>query len=151
MREWSRGMKISAKTEYACVAVLELASRQDAGEPVRIRDIADRHGVPSRFLVQILLQLKGAGIVASTRGAAGGYHLVPTPDALSLGAVMNVIEGSGRNGEKRSAAFPDSQAVKALQGAWREVTRVENEMLHAISFADLLERVREQDEQIYHI
>ncbi len=62
-------MKLSAKTEYACLAVLELAARYGTGEPVRIRTIADEHGIPSRFLVQILLQLKGAGFVASTRGA----------------------------------------------------------------------------------
>src|SRR4029453_18506042 len=56
-------MTISAKVEYACVAVLELAARYESDEPVRIRDIADAHGIPSRFLVQILLQLKGAGLV----------------------------------------------------------------------------------------
>ncbi len=68
-------MKFTAKTEYACLAVLELARAFDLGEPVRIRTIADEHGIPSRFLVQILLQLKGAGLVSSTRGAAGGYQL----------------------------------------------------------------------------
>ena len=51
-------MKISAKTEYACIAMLELSSRYGSGEPVRIRKIAERHNVPPRFLVQILLQLK---------------------------------------------------------------------------------------------
>jgi len=65
-------MNISATTEYACVAVLELAANYGSGEPVRNRKIAERHDVPSRFLVQILLQLKAAGLVASTRGAAGG-------------------------------------------------------------------------------
>ncbi len=68
-------MKVSAKTEYASIAVLELSQSYHTGEPVRIRDIADRHGIPSRFLVQILLQLKGVGIVQSSRGAGGGYQL----------------------------------------------------------------------------
>src|SRR5437868_6117456 len=63
-------VKVSAKTEYACIAMLELAASYGSGEPVRIRKIASEHGVPSRFLVQILLQLKGAGLVNSTRGAA---------------------------------------------------------------------------------
>ncbi len=71
-------MKVSAKTEYASIAVLELSLSYHTGEPVRIRDIADRHGIPSRFLVQILLQLKGMGIVQSSRGAGGGYQLAPT-------------------------------------------------------------------------
>src|SRR5215467_8368810 len=86
-------MKVSAKTEYACLAMLELAAHYGSNEPVRIRTIADEHGIPSRFLVQILLQLKGAGFVASTRGAAGGYQLVKPPEEITLGEVMAVIEG----------------------------------------------------------
>ena len=145
-------MKISAKTEYACIAMLELSSRYGAGEPVRIRKIAERHDVPPRFLVQILLQLKGAGLVASTRGAAGGYHLLRAPDTVSLGEVMAVIEGaSNGNGNITCSASPDSPAVKALIKAWRDVTAVEQEMLKGISFAQLLERAREEDEQMYYI
>ena len=87
-------MTISAKVEYACVAILELAARYDSDEPVRIRDIADAHGIPSRFLVQILLQLKGAGLVQSTRGATGGYALAKPPEAISLADVMAPL-GSG--------------------------------------------------------
>jgi Rrf2 family protein len=145
-------MKISAKTEYACIAMLELSSRYGSNEPVRIRKIAERHDVPPRFLVQILLQLKGAGLVASTRGAAGGYHLLKAPDQVSLGEVMDVIEGSN-NGESlpTSSASPDSPAVKVLMKAWRDVSQVERDMLHKITFAELLERARAQDEQMYYI
>ena len=76
-------MIVSAKTEYACIAVLELAARHGRGEPVRIRDIADAHGIPSRFLVQILLQLKTAGLVQSVRGAAG-VDLAPLALSASI-------------------------------------------------------------------
>ena len=62
-------MNISARTEYACIAVLALAARHTSGQPVRIREIAEPHGIPSRFLVQILLQLKGAGLVEQVRPA----------------------------------------------------------------------------------
>jgi Rrf2 family protein len=144
-------MKISAKTEYACVAVLELASRFGSGEPVRIRKIAERHDVPPRFLVQILLQLKAAGLVASTRGAAGGYHLVREPDKVSLGEVMEIMEGGVDVNGKPSAASPDSPAVKTLVAAWREVDSVEREMLRGMSFAELLEKARQQDGQMYYI
>ena len=68
-------MQISAKTEYACIAVLDLAMSYDGGEPLQIRKIAAAHDIPSGFLVQILLQLKTAGLVTSTRGASGGYRL----------------------------------------------------------------------------
>jgi Rrf2 family protein len=145
-------MKISAKTEYACIAMLELASRYGSGEPVRIRKIAERHDVPPRFLVQILLQLKGAGLVASTPGAAGGYHLLRSPDSLSLGEVMEVIEGSSSDGNGRSSsASPESPAVKVLAKAWKNVAAVERRMLGEITFADLLDRAREEDEQMYYI
>lgn len=143
-------MKISAKTEYACIAMLELASRFGSGEPVRIRRIAERHDVPPRFLVQILLQLKGAGLVASTRGAAGGYHLIKPPEEVSLGEVMEVIEGSSHN-NGQSSASPDSPAVKVLMQAWRDVDGVQRKMLKQLSFAELLDRARDQDEQMYYI
>ena len=145
-------MKISAKTEYACIAMLELSSRYGSGEPVRIRKIAERHDVPPRFLVQILLQLKGAGLVASTRGAAGGYHLIRPPESLSLGEVMAVIEGSRASGNGQACnASPDSPAVKVLMKAWQEVNELERKMLNGISFAQLLEAARDQDEQMYYI
>ena len=145
-------MKISAKTEYACVAMLELASRYGSGEPVRIRKIAERHDIPPRFLVQILLQLKGAGLVASTRGAAGGYHLIQPPESVSLGAVMDVIEGASNNGQRKvCSASPDSPAVKVLIQAWKSVNDVEKEMLSGITFAELLERTRQRDGQMYYI
>ncbi|HEY3394892.1 MAG TPA: Rrf2 family transcriptional regulator, partial [Lacipirellulaceae bacterium] len=76
-------MKLSARTEYACLAMLQLAQEYDSGEPVQIRRIADEHAIPGRFLVQILLQLKGAGLVASTRGAAGGYRLARPPHEIT--------------------------------------------------------------------
>ena len=144
-------MRVSAKTEYACIAMLELASRYGLGEPVRIRKIAERHDVPPRFLVQILLQLKGAGLVVSTRGAAGGYHLVRPPDQVSLGEVMRVIEGNSKANGQSTSASPDSPAVKALMQAWRDVENAEREMLNKITFAELLERARGQDDRMYFI
>ncbi len=145
-------MKVSAKTEYACIAMLELATQYGSTEPVRIRKIAERHDVPPRFLVQILLQLKGAGLVASVRGAAGGYHLIKPPHEISLGQVMEVIEGaSEENGGQTSSASPDSPAVKVLMQAWKEVSDVQRKMLDNITLADLLERAKEQEEQMYHI
>src|SRR5439155_18998657 len=70
----------SAKTEYACIAMLELAAQYGDTQPLRLKSIADAHEIPERFLVQIMLQLKVAGLVVSTRGAAGGYVLAKSPD-----------------------------------------------------------------------
>ncbi|MCG8586861.1 MAG: Rrf2 family transcriptional regulator [Pirellulales bacterium] len=142
-------MKISAKVEYASIAMLELASRYGSDQPVRIRDIADRHGIPSRFLVQILLQLKGAGYVASTRGAAGGYRLVKKPAKVTLGEVMSVIDGSDT--EVASNTDADSDIVDVLLETWNDVARLQREKLDAITLADLVEKTNQQAEDMYYI
>jgi Rrf2 family protein len=142
-------VKVSAKTEYACIALLELAASYGSGEPVRIRTIADHHGIPSRFLVQILLQLKGAGLVTSTRGAAGGYQLMTPPEEISLGSVIAVIEGPPEN--TLSSATGDSPAVRALASTWKEVAESQQERLNSISLADLLVRARKNSENMYYI
>lgn len=142
-------MKVSAKTEYACIAMLELAAGYPSGRPVQIRSIAARHKIPARFLVQILLQLKAAGLVASTRGAAGGYRLLRSPREISLGEVMAVIDGSRSALPQSSTA--DTPASRALQQTWREVRQRQQEMLHSITFAELLDRTRAPAEAMYHI
>ncbi len=138
-------MKVSAKTEYACIAILELASRYGAGEPVRSREIAERHGVPHRFLVQILLQLKAAGLVSSRRGVTGGYRLTRPPGEVSLGQVMSAIEGSSsRTHRKSTNASPDSPAVKVLMRAWQDVDARVGEILSGITFAELVGRAKKR-------
>jgi Rrf2 family protein len=86
-------MKVSAKAEYACLAMLALAARRPEQPPVRIREIAEAYEIPERYLVQILLQLKGSGLVQSTRGAAGGYRLAKNPEGVSVGEVLAAIDG----------------------------------------------------------
>src|SRR5260370_10224198 len=112
-------MRVSAKAEYACIAMLELAANRSDSQPLRVKAIADAHGIPLRFLVQILLQLKGAGLVASTRGAAGGYHLTRSPEAISLAHVINVID---RTAPPRSdpADLSPSAAARAIRAVWQE-------------------------------
>src|SRR5215510_12781473 len=119
-------MNLSAKNEYACLAMLELAKEYDNGEPVQLRKIADEHGIPSRFLVQILLQLKGAALVASTRGASGGYRLSRSPDKISLADVVEAVEGMPV--PETNTAKP-SPLARTLLGFCREVTDVERDRL----------------------
>jgi Rrf2 family protein len=142
-------VNVSAKTEYACLAIMELAAHYGSGEPVRIGAIAEHHGIPPRFLVQILLQLKGAGLVTSTRGAAGGYRLMRDPARISLADVMSVVERQAET-VTSNAAQPTAMA-RVLRSAWNEVRRVERTMLEGTTFADLVERVRGETEQMYYI
>ena len=142
-------MRVSAKTEYACLAMLQLAASHDADEPVRIRDVAEAHGIPPRFLVQILLQLKVAGLVTSTRGSAGGYQLARAPDDISLADVIAVIEGAET--EPARSGLRDSPAVMALRATWSEIDAAEREMLANVSLADLVARARGGVENMYYI
>lgn len=132
-------LKISAKTEYACIAVMELAAHQDSTEPVRIRNIAERHSVPPRFLVQILLQLKGANIVESTRGASGGYRLKKRPEDVTLGEVMYIVDAPVAGGKRTlSPSGAESPAALVLNKVWDLAEQRRQEHLNGITFADLI-------------
>lgn len=143
------GVQISAKTQYACLAVLELACRFGSGEPVRVGQIAQTHGIPARFLVQILLQLKGAGMVASTRGVSGGYHLTRDPATLTLAEVMAAVEGQRQ--EVTGSSARQTAAARVLLSVWNDVARVEHAMLAETSFARLVERIHEESPHMYFI
>jgi Rrf2 family protein len=142
-------VNVSARTEYACIAVTELARQHASGEPVRIRHIADMHGIPSRFLVQILLQLKGAGLVNSTRGAAGGYQLAREPHEISLGDIVRVVEG--RSDEIVSSVGTESPISMTLLDIWRKIAYEQRKTLQKISIAELLERATDADHDMYYI
>ncbi|MCH8048115.1 MAG: Rrf2 family transcriptional regulator [Planctomycetes bacterium] len=142
-------MKISAKIEYACLAMLELASRYDADEPARNCQIAAAHDIPSRFLVQILLQLKSAGLVISTRGASGGYRLARPPQEITLGEVMGVIGGSGLT--LTIDSDDDSATAKVLCETWSEIHNMQQDMLDSTTLADLVQRAKGYAEHMYYI
>ena len=129
-------MKISAKAEYACLAILALAGGHHGEAPVRIREIAEEHGIPERYLVQILLQLKGAGLVHSTRGAAGGYRLARPAGSISLGEVLAAIDGPGEP-PRESSTGPVAQALASV---WRVIGEAERKVLDETSIAQLIEK-----------
>ncbi len=87
-------MKISKKGEYALKALIELAINYDNGvEVTLINVIANQENIPPRYLEQILLTLKNAGILISKRGVGGGYSLSKAPENISLGDVIRIVEG----------------------------------------------------------
>jgi Rrf2 family protein len=143
-------MRISAKAEYACIAMLELAASHGEAQPIRIKAIADIHGIPQRFLVQILLQLKGAGLVASTRGAAGGYQLARPPEQISLAHIINVID-RGSIPRSPAARGPRSATVQAVQSVWKEIQAEEQRMLEERTLFDLVGRIHNPSGLSYQI
>ncbi len=131
-------MKISAKAEYACLAVLALARHGPEAPPLRIREISESSAIPERYLVQILLQLKGAGLVASTRGASGGYRLARAATSISLGEVLTAIEGPEVAARETSATRRTAASV--LDPVWESVRAAERAVLDHTTIAQLAEQ-----------
>ena len=128
-------MRISAKAEYACLAVIALAEREHEDRPVPIRELADAKGIPPSFLTQILLKLKVAGLVVSTRGSSGGYRLARPPEEISLSQVLQIVDGYGLRSSDR-----DVPSARVLAQVWNQIRACETKVLSGTSIAKLLER-----------
>lgn len=86
-------MRLSRKSEYALLALIDLAKHYGKDEPPKIIEVAERNDIPKKYLEQIFLQLKGAGYVRSIRGAQGGYELAKKPDEITLAEIIRLIDG----------------------------------------------------------
>ncbi len=139
-------MKVSARAEYACLAVLDLALNFSSPEPVQIKRIARTHGIPHGFLVQILQQLKGAGYVSSTRGSAGGYQLARSPAQISLADVLTAIDGN-RHLDYDLASSELTPALRALRSVWQQAAERVERVLDQVTFAELVEHARQETSQ----
>jgi Rrf2 family cysteine metabolism transcriptional repressor len=131
-------MRISAKSEYACLAALALARHGSESAPLRIREISEAHEIPERYLVQILLQLKVAGIVSSTRGASGGYRLARDASSISLGEVLSAVEAPETS--RRGFDSHSSSTSSVLSLVWDDVRAAERAVLDRKSLAELVEQ-----------
>lgn len=129
-------MKVSAKAEYACLAVLALAQHGQESAPLRIREISELHGIPERYLVQILLQLKGAGLVSSTRGASGGYRLARPSESISVSEVLSAIDGPDL--APRDIPRANRRASQILGRLWERVREAERTVLDQTTIAALV-------------
>jgi Rrf2 family protein len=144
-------MRISAKAEYACVAMLELAAYHGMPQPLRVKAIADAQDISPRFLVQILLQLKTAGLVNSVRGAAGGYQLARPPERISLAEIIKAIDDRSLTPRPALASAGRTAAVNVLLEVWQEVHRQEQRLLETLTLAELLRRTQENSALVYQI
>jgi Rrf2 family transcriptional regulator, cysteine metabolism repressor len=144
-------MRISAKAEYACAAMLELAASYGDPAPVRIKSIADAQGISARFLVQILLQLKTAGLVASVRGAAGGYQLARSPESITLAQIINAIDDRTITPRPALSKVQRTAAVDVLLGVWHEIQIVEQKTLEKLQLSELLRRTQANNALMYQI
>ena len=85
-------LQFTKRTEYGLIALVHLMDRE--GEFVSVREICERHPVPRRLVAEVLKVLGRARLVESQRGAGGGYCLARSPDDITLGSVIAVLEGA---------------------------------------------------------
>ena len=143
----ARSSLFSAKTEYACVALLELALHHNDPTPLRLKAISEKHAISHRFLVQILLQLKAAGLVASTRGASGGYHLGRPPDRITIADIVNVIDPP----EPTRPDEVHTSLARAVHVVWAQILSAQRKILETTTLAHLVARSQAEYDIIYQI
>ncbi len=130
-------MRLSARVDYALRAAAELASAP-VGHPVKGEVIATAQGIPAKFLENILLQLRRAGLVRSQRGAEGGYWLARGAADISLADIIRALDGPLANvrGE-RPEDVDYVGAAAALQEVWIALRANERAILECVSLADI--------------
>jgi len=130
-------VRISAKADYAVRATAELAAAPP-GKPVKAEAIANAQGIPVKFLLNILSELKHSHIVASHRGADGGYSLARPPEDITLADVIRAVEGPLANVHERlpeELSYPG--AAEQLKEVWIAVRANLRAILEGVTLADL--------------
>lgn len=138
-------MRLSRRGEYACRAMLDLARHHGRG-PITIQGIALRQHIPKRFLEQILLTLKRAGYLRSSRGLHGGYYLARPPEDISVAEVTRLIDGPLAPIACVSITAKEKCPLShgcSLRVLWKEVRNMVAETLESVTFADLAHRSSE--------
>lgn len=132
-------MRISAKTDYAIRAVVEMAAAADDGRLVKAEAVADAQEIPLRFLLSILNELRHAGIVDSRRGADGGYRLAKPAYAITIADVIRAIDGPLANvGGVRPDALELSGSAAPLQQVWISLRSSIRTVLERVTIADVV-------------
>ena len=133
-------MKVSTRGDYACRALLSLALHGDGRTPTSVREIADRTGLPQPYLEQILLALKGAGIVRSKRGVGGGYVLAREPSTILLSQIVSAVDGpivAGDFGQPHTNGACDHEGQCVLLSIWGAAGAHMRRYLDSFTLADI--------------
>lgn len=125
-------MKISAKTDYACRALLELAMNWPKTEPVPVALIAKNQEIPIRFLTHILVQLKSMGLVDSVRGQKGGYILIKSPKDITLKTIVEEFS------EIQSKSVRTNAPKDIFANIWGEAHKQYFDYLKRMDFEEIL-------------
>lgn len=145
-------LRISAKGEYAIRAVLDLALHHGGGL-IPIQEIAARQRIPQRYLEQVLLALKRAGLLTSKRGAAGGYHLARAPEEITVGEILRAVEGASAPFEALGPERAGRDGHDLIE-LWDAIAEAVSGVVDRLTFGELAARVRDRmrvARPMYHI
>ncbi len=150
-------MKLSSKTEYAILALLELGQRYGKGY-VLSRDIASSRDIPESFIERILLTLRNGGVLISVRGANGGHCLAKDPSDISVREIIEIFEGSLAPidcvNERISSvpAYCSIESLCVLKDLWKKMYDAMLASIENITIKDLVTQERTQKEgAMFHI
>ena len=133
-------MRISTRGDYACRALLSLRLHQSDEGPTSVRDIATRTALPQPYLEQILLALKGAGLVKSKRGVGGGYVLARSACEIYLSEIISAVDGPisvGDFGEPHTDGSCDHDGQCVLLAVWNLASEYMREHLTKYTLEDI--------------
>lgn len=137
-------MKLSTKGRYSTKAMLDLALHFNEG-PILIKDIARRRGISERYLVQLFIPLRVAGLVRSVRGARGGFTLAKSPPEIRLSEIIQAMEGSTAPVECVDQPWLCPQSGECVTwGVWVEMKKASDKVLESITLQHLVEQEREK-------
>jgi Rrf2 family protein len=145
-------VELSCKSEYAILALLELATHYQNGEPLQIRQIAAQQNIPDRYLEQLLATMRRGGLVKSQRGSKGGYFLAREPWKITIFEVLVCIEGLDvQTCEEEPKPISADSAV--VEEVWQEARQAANLILQKYTLAELCEKrdSRKQLDIMYYI
>jgi Rrf2 family cysteine metabolism transcriptional repressor len=131
-------MKLSLKLEYACRAMAQLGLVYGQGGLVHVESLADNERIPPNYLVQILNDLRNAGLVRSRRGKSGGYALARAPEAISLREIIEVVEPE----LLEDRVVGDGVCGETVAGIWRGIAASFCEAIDSHMLADLMPKGR---------
>jgi len=131
-------MKVSTRGDYAARALLSLALH-GSERPTSVKEIAERTGLPQPYLEQILLAVKGAGLVRSKRGVGGGYVLAREPEEIALADILAAVDGPLT---QLMGEHDHCEGHCVLQEVWVHVSEETRLILERFTLQDLVERTR---------
>ncbi|NJM55620.1 MAG: Rrf2 family transcriptional regulator [Verrucomicrobiae bacterium] len=127
-------MKLSLKVEYSCRVLAQLARFYGTGKLAHIEDLARLEEVPANYLVQILNEMRNAGLIVSRRGKQGGYALAKAPEEVSLSEVLQAMEGNllETNLQTKGESGP------LVARIWTDISELLNEKIATITLRDFM-------------